>query len=166
MSNASPPTRVGARSMDARKSTVVIKAVGRKLAPYEDFYHWVLTLSWSAFFGWVTVAYMLTNVLFGAAYYLLAGSVANTTGFLDCFFFSVETFATIGYGEMTPVGRAGHALMTGGGARRHPRLRDHHRHHVCAARAPHGKGPLLREGGHRQAQRRPAPHVPHGQLAA
>jgi len=112
MSNASPPTRVGVRSMDARHSMPTIKAVGRKLAPYEDFYHWVLTLSWPAFFGWVTVAYMLTNLLFGLGYYLLSGSVANATGFLDCFFFSVETFATIGYGEMTPVGRGGHGLMT------------------------------------------------------
>ena len=111
MSNASPPSRV-VRSMDARQSMPTIKAIGRKLAPYEDFYHWVLTLSWPAFFGWVTVAYMLTNLMFGLGYYLLSGSVANTTGFLDCFFFSVETFATIGYGEMTPVGRAGHALMT------------------------------------------------------
>lgn len=89
-----------------------IRAVGRKLAPYEDFYHWVLTLTWPRFFGWVTVGYMLTNLLFGCAYYLLPGSVSNTSGFLDCFFFSVETFATIGYGEMTPLGRAGHAVMT------------------------------------------------------
>ncbi|HSO36171.1 MAG TPA: ion channel [Labilithrix sp.] len=111
MSNGSAP-RPRARKLDPRASMPNIRAHGRKLAPYEDFYHWVLTLGWVAFFGWVTVGYMLTNLLFGAAYYALPGSVANASGFLDCFFFSVETFATIGYGEMTPLGRAGHALMT------------------------------------------------------
>jgi inward rectifier potassium channel len=100
------------RRIDPRAVLPNIRAVGRKLAPYEDFYHWVLTLSWPAFFGWVTVGYMLTNVLFGAAYYAIPGSVTNTASFLDYFFFSVETFATIGYGEMTPLGSAGHALMT------------------------------------------------------
>src|SRR3954447_24852063 len=99
MSNASPRSRLQVRSMDARASMPVVRALGQKLAPHEDFYHWVLTLSWRAFFGWVTVAYMMTNVLFGAAYYALPGSVANAGGFLGCFFFSVETFATIGYGE-------------------------------------------------------------------
>jgi len=98
--------------MDARASLPTIRAVGQKLAPHEDFYHWVLTLSWKAFFGWVTFAYVLTNLLFATAFYLAAGSVANSSGFLDCFFFSVETFATIGYGEMTPVGRVGHSIMT------------------------------------------------------
>ena len=112
MSKAPTRSRLGARSMDARRSMPTIQAIGHRLAPHEDFYHWVLTLTWPAFFGWVTVAYMLTNLVFGTAYYLLPGSVANTSGFLDCFFFSVETFATIGYGEMTPLGRVGHSIMT------------------------------------------------------
>ena len=111
MSNGSAP-RPTARNLDAKASLPTIRAIGRKLAPHEDFYHWVLTLTWPRFFGWVTVGYMLTNVVFGAGFYLLPGSVANASGFLDCFFFSVETFATIGYGEMTPLGHAGHALMT------------------------------------------------------
>jgi len=110
MSSSAP--RRPARIHDAKASLPRIEAVGRKLAPYEDFYHWVLTLTWPRFFGWVTVGYMLTNLLFGGAFYLLPGSVTNASGFLDCFFFSVETFATIGYGEMSPQGHAGHALMT------------------------------------------------------
>ena len=110
MSSSAP--RRPARIPDAKASLPRIEAVGRKLAPYEDFYHWVLTLTWPRFFGWVTVGYMLTNLLFGSGFYLLPGSVTNASGFLDCFFFSVETFATIGYGEMTPLGHAGHALMT------------------------------------------------------
>ncbi|MDB4944408.1 MAG: channel inward rectifier conserved region 2 domain protein [Labilithrix sp.] len=96
----------------SRRTAVVVRTRGRSLAPWEDFYHWVLTLTWPRFFGWLTVAYGLVNLLFGALYFVIPGSVANADGFCDCFFFSVETFATIGYGEMTPVGAGGHALMT------------------------------------------------------
>lgn len=101
-----------ARTMDARSSLPTVKAVGQKLSPHEDFYHWVLTLSWPAFFGWMTVAYLATNAMFGCAFWLFPGAVANAHGFLDCFFFSVETFATIGYGEMAPQSRAGHVMVT------------------------------------------------------
>lgn len=101
-----------ARTMDARSSLPTVKAVGQKLSPHEDFYHWVLTQSWPAFFGWMTVAYLTTNAMFGGVYWLFPGAVANAHGFLDCFFFSVETFATIGYGEMAPQSRAGHVVVT------------------------------------------------------
>ncbi len=111
MSNA-PRPRLGASSKDARASLPVIKAIGQKLAPHEDFYHWVLTLSWTAFFGWVTVAYLVTNALFGAAFMLVPGSVSNASGFADCFFFSVQTFATIGYGVMSPQSTWGHVIVT------------------------------------------------------
>ena len=111
MSNGSAP-RPSARKLDPRARMPNIRAKGRKLAPYEDFYHWVLTLSWPAFFGWMTVAYLLVNAVFAVAFAVVPGCVANVHGLVDAFFFSVETFATIGYGEMTPLGRAGHALMT------------------------------------------------------
>jgi inward rectifier potassium channel len=96
----------------APASLPIIQAVGRRLAPHEDFYHWVLTLSWPAFFGWVTVAYFAINALFALAYLAVPGSVANVGGFVESFFFSVETFATIGYGVMSPQNRYAHALVT------------------------------------------------------
>ena len=89
-----------------------IRALGRKLSPHEDFYYWVLTLTWRAFFAWVTVAYFATNALFALAYVAVPGSVANVDGFVDSFFFSVETFATIGYGVMAPQTRYAHAVVT------------------------------------------------------
>ena len=97
---------------DVRASLPAIKAIGQRLAPHEDAYHWILTLSWPAFFGWVTVAYMLTNAFFGFAFWLVRGSVANASSFADCFFFSVQTFATIGYGVMAPHSFWGHTLVT------------------------------------------------------
>jgi inward rectifier potassium channel len=104
--------RLQVSSGDARASLPTVKAVGQKLAPHEDFYHWVLTLSWRAFFGWMAVAYFLTNALFALAYLAVPGCVANVNGYLDCFFFSVETFATIGYGVMAPQSRYAHVIVS------------------------------------------------------
>ena len=97
---------------DARESLPTIRAIGQRLAPHEDIYHWVLTLTWPAFFGWVTVAYVATNTIFGLAFWLARGSVANASTFADCFFFSVQTFATIGYGVMAPQSFWGHTIVT------------------------------------------------------
>src|SRR4051812_48405623 len=107
---AGPRARLSARSTDARASLPTVKAQGQKLAPHEDFYHWVLTLSWGGFFGWASVAYVATNAVFGLAYWLVPGSVSNATTFTDCFFFSVQTFATIGYGVMAPQTVWAHAV--------------------------------------------------------
>jgi inward rectifier potassium channel len=98
--------------MNARSSLPTVRALGQKLSPHEDLYHWVLSLSWPAFFAWLTVAYFATNALFALAFLAVPGCVANVNGFLDCFFFSVETFATIGYGVMAPQSRYAHTLVT------------------------------------------------------
>jgi inward rectifier potassium channel len=63
--------------------------------------------------------YLLANVFFGAAYVLCgpdalaAPSSALAYGrFPEAFFFSVETFATIGYGHIVPVSLAANVLTT------------------------------------------------------
>jgi inward rectifier potassium channel len=96
---------------DPRTMFPSILAVGRKLAPHEDFYHWVLTLTWPRFFASVAAAFIALNALFGTLFFLGSGSVKDADGFVDHFFFSVETLATIGYGEMAPVGRYAHVLV-------------------------------------------------------
>lgn len=103
-----------APGLDARSVRSALPAVttlGQRLAPHQDFYHWVLTLTWPAFFGWVTVAYLVTNAAFALVYYLIPGGVKDAAGFADCFYFSVETLATIGYGEMTPSGHLAHIVV-------------------------------------------------------
>ncbi len=79
-----------------------------------DPYHLVLTLSWPRFFAALVLAFILVNLLFGIGYWLLPGSVANAHAgeFLDYFFFSVETLATVGYGVMSPATTAGHLLAS------------------------------------------------------
>lgn len=96
---------------DPRTQFPQILAVGRRLAPHEDFYHWVLTLTWTRFFGVIAAAFVVLNTAFAAAFAASPGSVKDANGFLDLFFFSVETLATIGYGEMSPQSHYGHVLV-------------------------------------------------------
>jgi inward rectifier potassium channel len=82
-------------------------------------YHHLLTISWPGFLTTVVATYAVVNVLFAAAYLAcgagaLSGPGAATFGgsFGRAFFFSIETFATIGYGQLTPTGVAANAVVT------------------------------------------------------
>jgi inward rectifier potassium channel len=85
------------------------------LAPYQQ----LIAVSWSGFFTIVLAVYLLINVVF-AFLYLAAGSTALIGphaemlggAFSQAFFFSVQTFATIGYGQIGPNGFAANGLVT------------------------------------------------------
>ena len=71
--------------------------------------------SW-AFFLVVLFWYLMLNVMFAAGY-LLCGPAAlqgnaGVPDFMRAFFFSVHTFATIGYGNIVPAGIAANLLVT------------------------------------------------------
>jgi inward rectifier potassium channel len=91
--------------------TVRIGSPRRK--PLTDAYHFLLTSSWSALFGLMSLAYAGANAVF-ALLYLLDGGIENARpgSFVDAFFFSVQTMATIGYGKMTPVSTLANVLVT------------------------------------------------------
>jgi len=84
-----------------------------------NLYHFLLTMSWAQFLGLVLLLYFLSNIVFGLLYsflgaeYLVDTSSEPTANiFLRGFFFSVQTFATIGYGTIHPVGIAPNLLVT------------------------------------------------------
>jgi inward rectifier potassium channel len=81
---------------------------------WRDPYYAVLTATWVEFFSLVLLFYILTNLIFGALYFIVPGSVAGVSpgSFLDDFFFSVETLATVGYGTFTPHTLYGHLLAS------------------------------------------------------
>lgn len=80
-------------------------------------YYFLLTLTWPRFFGLLAAAFVVINATFATIYYLLGpgtvqGSVGVDNAFLRCFFFSVDTFATIGYGNLSPAGVTAHAVVS------------------------------------------------------
>jgi len=105
------------------------RAVRRRGQSRTDFYHSLLTISWRGFFALLSLAYMLFNFVFALLYFAQEGGIANAKpgSFADAFFFSVQTMATIGYGDMHPatfyvnavvtvealLGMTGFALATG-----------------------------------------------------
>ncbi|HKR44863.1 MAG TPA: ion channel, partial [Paraburkholderia sp.] len=81
---------------------------------WHDLYHHLLALRWAAFFLFVSTAFVITNSFFAVLYSLDPGSIADRSpsGFWGAFFFSVETFATVGYGAMHPGNVFGHVVST------------------------------------------------------
>lgn len=79
-------------------------------------YHSLVTMSWPRFFVLIGAAYFLINLPFAFAFYLCGPNalVGNPTltGFARCFFFSIDTFATIGYGNITPNNLVANLLVT------------------------------------------------------
>lgn len=81
-------------------------------------YHSLLTMTWPRFLGVVALLYFGTNLVFSLAF-LLCGpgalhappEVGLGNRFLAAFFFSVETLATIGYGNISPSGAAAHTIV-------------------------------------------------------
>jgi inward rectifier potassium channel len=84
-----------------------------------NLYHAFMTMTWSTFLGLVLLLYFISNIVFGILYSSLgAEAVVDTSGdpsmslFVRGFFFSVQTFATIGYGTIHPVGLVPNLIVT------------------------------------------------------
>src|SRR5437660_10011944 len=81
---------------------------------WRDVYQWLLALRWPQFAAFVAAVYIALNLLFAALYSFDRDSIAGSTGgtwFFDCFFFSVQTLATVGYGHMYPQTLYGHLII-------------------------------------------------------
>ena len=77
---------------------------GLSHSQWHDPYHLLLTVSWSKFLALIVASYVAINTLFALLYLAGGDSIKNAHpgSFLDAFFFSVQTMATIGYGAMYP----------------------------------------------------------------
>jgi inward rectifier potassium channel len=94
----------GARGRIVRMNTRTVITHGLRNGGGLDFYHRAVTASWPAFFGALALFFLLLNAVFAALYMCGHASIANLSppGFGGAFFFSVETLATVGYGDMHP----------------------------------------------------------------
>src|SRR5215470_3710182 len=94
-------------------TAITVRTIGRRAGAFGDIYHFVLDRSWPQYILLLAGAFFFVNVLFALVYCLDPGGVSHTRpGSLeDCFYFSVQTLATIGYGEMAPADRFCHIVV-------------------------------------------------------
>ena len=103
------------REVSIRSGQVEFVKVNTDAWQWRDIYRWLLGLSWPQFALFVGAVYVGLNLLFAVFYSIDPNSVAGRTStnwFLDCFFFSVQTLATVGYGHMYPQTLYGHLVST------------------------------------------------------
>ena len=86
---------------------------------FGDFYYRAMAVSWPVFFAGAAAVFLALNISFALAYTFGAfvlgqAPVANTRdgSFIDLFFFSVETLATVGFGDMHPQTTFAHVVTT------------------------------------------------------
>lgn len=100
-----PPASVPVSNVPARTADPAYAVrVGGKRRLLTDLYHFLLVASWRRLLLEVAVVYASINTVF-ATLYLAGGDCitgARRGSFADAFFFSVQTFSTIGYGVMAP----------------------------------------------------------------
>ncbi len=88
--------------------------VRRKGLPFLTWfsgYHYLISLPWWKFNLIILFGYIAINALFGAIYFAVGldqmAGIDGHTGFeqyLECVFFSTQTFTTVGFGRTAPVG--------------------------------------------------------------
>jgi inward rectifier potassium channel len=88
------------------------RVIGAPRPGLRDAYHALLRTSWGTLIAIISATFLLLNAAF-AGIYVEVGGVANAQpgSFVDAFFFSVETMATIGYGAMYPASHGANVVM-------------------------------------------------------
>lgn len=96
-----------------------VRRTGLNLLTSLNLYHTLISMTWRTFIALTLLLYFLSNVFFGLIYAsfgaeaLVDSSSAPTENLiLRGFFFSVQTFATIGYGTIHPVGIVPNLVVT------------------------------------------------------
>ena len=108
--HAAAPKPKGRRIVSLGSRQIVTEGLARPI--FHDLFHHFMTVSWPRLFTTLAAFFLVFDLLFGFLYYLVPGCIANLNppGFAGDFFFSVETLATVGYGEMHPTTFYGHVI--------------------------------------------------------
>jgi inward rectifier potassium channel len=108
------------RKMSGRKPQLIrfghreIETLGLTPGFWTDLYHRAMSVYWPIFFGTAAAIFVTLNAVFGFLYSLGHDPIANAAenGPLGYFYFSIETLATVGYGDMHPQSNYGHLIAT------------------------------------------------------
>ena len=98
--------------MSVRLGAFELRKSGVTRYDLRDIYHQAIETSWSRFFLALFVVDIAINCVFAILYLVRPGTIQNARpgSFSDAFFFSLETLATVGYGEMAPGSLYGHIV--------------------------------------------------------
>lgn len=94
-----------------------VRAKGMPPRSLADSYHQMLRTTWLRLIGLLIAIFIAANLVFAALYTLDAEGIVTAQGpttpslYLKMFFFSVDTMATIGYGNMYPISTFANALV-------------------------------------------------------
>ena len=92
-----------------------IETLGLDQGFWTDLYHRAMSVYWPVFFGSAALIFIVLNVVFALLYSLGDNPIANVAAdqrFLDLFYFSIETLATVGYGDLHPQTDYAHFIAT------------------------------------------------------
>jgi inward rectifier potassium channel len=102
-----------------RDGSFNVRRTGLRFWSSFSAYHAMLTIPWWQFFGATAILYLIVNAAFAAGYLACGpGALGSETAgmlnhtYLRAFFFSVQTLATIGYGQVVPIGTPANSLVT------------------------------------------------------
>lgn len=81
---------------------------------WSDIHHRALTVSWPVFFFTAAAIFLVFNLVFATLYAIGDAPIAHVAShdLLGHFYFSIETLATVGYGDMHPQTHWGHLVAT------------------------------------------------------
>lgn len=104
----------GTRLINNDGSFNVVRRGRSVLAPYQN----LVEMSWPRFLAVTLLAYVVINLVFAVGFLIIGtDSLSNMSQddpfwyrALGAFFFSVQTFTTVGYGSLAPMGIAANAL--------------------------------------------------------
>jgi inward rectifier potassium channel len=89
-----------------------IRVIGAQKTPLRDFYYGLMRLSWPSTIAVIACGNLALNAVFAFGYLAVGGvEHARPGSWLDAFFFSAQTFGTIGYGALSPSSNAANALV-------------------------------------------------------
>jgi inward rectifier potassium channel len=102
------------KSVSVRSGPIEFLKLNTQRFDWRDAYQWLLGLSWPRFGACVAAVYIMLNLAFAELYRLGENSIAGMKpgSFMESFFFSVQTLATVGYGHMYPQTLYGHVVTT------------------------------------------------------
>lgn len=81
---------------------------------WNDAFYNCMRISWPTFFLGFAVYFVVINAIFATLFWTCGDCIANARpgSFADRFYFSIETLATVGYGDMHPENDYAHLVTT------------------------------------------------------